>query len=153
MTKRYILAVALLVVGGMIYLCSRVETLLMFSWCEGLGVQHEVQSMRHDVGGAFALCPDWVRFSLPNGLWVLAGLLLLDTIWGRRFQKDKVFWLAMFWFVAMGSEFGQGVGLVPGTFDWNDVAVMALATIVWVGIRQRSKEKGKRVQACSQVVR
>lgn len=117
-----------LLAGGLIYLCSRSETLLMFAWCENIGLSGTIASLRGTTGQMFAVCPAWVRFSLPNALWLFGGIVILASIWGRLFRHDRLFWLASFWLFAIGAESAQGIGAMPGTFEWQDVFLMGGAT-------------------------
>lgn len=61
--------------GGFIYLLYRSLTLRMFSWLKTLGLYQMVLSWRESLG----LChlPNWVIYSLPDGLWMGAYLLLM----------------------------------------------------------------------------
>ena len=59
-----------LVLGSLIYVLFRHESLLVFDWLEHLGVDAYVQALR-------ARCdhwelPSWVAYSVPDGLWCWA---------------------------------------------------------------------------------
>jgi len=121
------LAIALLALlaGGMIYLLWRKDTLLMFAWVDAFGLLDPLGAVRHGVS-AFSL-PHWVVFSLPNALWLFSGLLILDAIWGSHRSVSRLLWSAALGLIAVGAEAGQALRVLPGTFDWQDVALMALA--------------------------
>lgn len=142
MAKRYMLAVAILFAGGCVYLTSRSETLLMFVWVEHLGLGMLIDALRVNVEGNIVFSQDWVRFSLPNALWLLAGLMVFDSIWGDKQTIDKVFWMLTFWGVAMGSEFAQALHLLPGTFDWQDVILMGFVTLFWIILIHSNRKEG-----------
>lgn len=146
--KRYILAIAALVAGGLIYLCCRSETLLMFAWCKRLGLGQVLGAARESVSGVIVFCPDWILLSLPNALWLFAGLVMLDAIWGAEFRKDKMFWLISFWGIAMGSEFAQAPHFLPGTFDWQDVSLMTLATLFSIAFIYHADKTERRADIC-----
>lgn len=135
MTRRLLIATSALFLGGLIYISCRSETLLMFASFEGLGLRQAISSIRRATACTSAALPLWTIYSLPNALWLFSGLLIIEEIWGSQFKGDKSFWLASLWLLAFGSEFAQGVGLLPGTFDWQDVAWMCVATVLaflWV---------------------
>src|SRR5262245_21021918 len=73
-----------LVFGGAIYLLWRDTSLLMFRWLEELHLSQLILSARNSSAIQSVRLPDWVLYSLPNALWVLAlvsaaGLLWRDT--------------------------------------------------------------------------
>lgn len=103
-----------LVLGSLIYVLFRHESLLVFDWLERLGVDDHAQALR-------ACCsqwklPDWVAYSVPDGLWCWAATAWLWMIW-KRINCWTLTPLALAW----GSEIGQLAHLVPGTFDLADL--------------------------------
>jgi len=40
---------------------------------------------------------------------------------------ERIFWVLLFSIVAVGSEFGQLIGIVPGTYDSADMALMLIS--------------------------
>lgn len=125
--KKLGIAVSGLLVGGLIYVLWRNDTLTMFIWFDQIGLANLVGSMRNSAGGLSMYLPNWILFSLPNALWLFSGLLVIDSIWGNKSSASKLIWFSAFWFVAVGAEVGQTLRIIPGTFDWQDITTMTLA--------------------------
>ena len=123
--KKFGIALIALLLGGLIYIFWRSETLMMFAWLEYLGLEKFIRSMR-DITLELSL-PNWVLFSLPNALWLFSGLLLFDFIWGSEASVSKLFWFSIFWMIAICTEMSQALRLIPGTFDWQDMTFIILA--------------------------
>jgi hypothetical protein len=121
----------------------------MFTWFEQMGIGGLIKFLRASTGSFFNALPAWFRMSLPNALWLFSGLVFLDSIWAQRYAQDKVFWLAVFWFSAVGSEFAQGLGVLPGTFDPQDIFLMVVATALAAILTVYPKTNERRVKPCS----
>ena len=111
-----VLALVLFLVEGFLYLTFRSTELNMFRFYEHAGPW--VDSLR-EWGGTLSL-PQWVRFSLPDGLWLLSYLLLVDAIW-NRFDKASFMWYLCMPAVAFGSELAQMCWGFTGTCDGSRV--------------------------------
>ena len=99
----------------------------MFIWFDRIGFADLVSSLRTRAGALSICLPNWILFSLPNALWLFSGLLVLDSIWGNKSSASKLVWFSAFWFIALGAEVGQALRIIPGTFDWQDIAIITLA--------------------------
>jgi hypothetical protein len=122
--KKLIIAIMSLSIGGLIYILWRSETLTMFIWFDYLGLADSFGLMRAGSSEFSTALPTWVVFSLPNALWLFSGLLAFDIIWGSEGSPAKLAWVSLFWIIALGAEVGQALWLIPGTFDWQDIALM-----------------------------
>ena len=113
------LGAALLAVGCAIYLLFRSKTLYIYVWCKWLGLAGVIDTLRLSVHGWQV--PDFIRFSLPDGLYCAAWFFFIDAIWHdeKRFVKYVVILLVPF--VTISSEILQYFGLVKGTFDVYDL--------------------------------
>jgi hypothetical protein len=109
-----------LLVGGLIYLLFRADTLFMFRWAEALGVGDALYAARSILRGTFPELPGWVLYSLPDGIWVYAGTVQFRLIWRNESDWQADVWRWLIFVLALASEVGQALGLVPGTFDWID---------------------------------
>ena len=69
------------------------------------------------------LIPNWVRFSLPDGLWLFSFISLILITWKNEINSSNLFWLIGLPIIALLSEIGQSISIVPGTFDWIDIAM------------------------------
>jgi hypothetical protein len=110
-----------LALGAGIYVGWRSTDLMVFRWVEVAGASGLV------VRSAVPL-PSWVLYCLPDGCWVYAYTSWMLAIWGRSGP-----WVYSGVVLAVGAEFGQLVGFVPGTYDTLDV-VFYLAGFILAGV-------------------
>ena len=114
--------------GALIYVGWRSTSLRLFGWLEHAGVLELALAWRTWVKTWPYTLPEWVRYSLPDGLWLFAYLSCLRWIWRKDWRRG---WL---WFVisvglAVGTELAQALHWLPGTFDIIDVLVYVLAAL------------------------
>ena len=114
-------------IGGMIYVCWRVDHLFMFAWFDGLGLTPAVESVRELAAPARGYVPDWVLFSVPDGTWVYACVAFFGRLWRDGPLWAQVLWIGMGPALAIGGELGQIPGWVPGTWDWVDTVCYVVA--------------------------
>lgn len=121
---------ALLVVGCAIYLLFRSKTLNIYVWCKWLGLSDDIDALRLSVHGWHV--PNFIRFSLPDGLYCAAWFFFIDAIWHneKRFVKYVVIMLVPF--VTISSEILQYFGLVRGTFDAYDLFCYTIPLFVYM---------------------
>ncbi|MFT5686355.1 MAG: hypothetical protein ACI8RZ_007311 [Myxococcota bacterium] len=131
MSLRYfLLAVVLpIVVGGLIYILFRTDTLLMFQWAETLSLSDSITRGRAAAAPLTPWVPGFVLFSIPDGVWVFSATAFFARLW-----HDGPLWIRAAWIgaapaMAIGGELGQIVGLVPGTFDVLDILAYIAATL------------------------
>lgn len=103
------LVVLPIALGSAVYIGWRSTTLFVFDWMSLFGIPDEV--FRPAVN-----LPRTVLYSFPDACWVFAGTCWMLLIW-RRIHP----WVFVFAVLGIGGEVGQGIGLVPGTFEWNDI--------------------------------
>ena len=119
-----VIGVLSLLVGGSLYLLYRPDTLVMFEVCKNLGIYDFIISLRPQ-----DTINSWMVYSLPDGLWLLAYILLMAALWNFDVRKSlrASFPLA---FIAIGSELLQIPHLIPGVFDWMDLLCYVMACII-----------------------
>jgi predicted Abi (CAAX) family protease len=117
----------------------------MFLWLEKIGLDSYVESLRNYTRWLAIFLPTWIIFSLPNALWLFSGILIFETIWGSKQSTGKIFWLSLFLITAIGAEIAQGLSLLPGTFDWQDILLMLIAcfcAILFIAyVRQKERRQ------------
>jgi len=135
-------------IGGMLYVSSRSESLIMFRWFDVMGLRNEVQAFRALTVPYLELFPKWVYLSLPQALWYFSGLLAFECIWGSMAAtcRQRCAWVLTFSGMALGLEIGQWLHLVPGRFDILDLAFMLLAWSVVVIISSLERRRLLSVQ-------
>jgi len=136
-----IIGILSIILGCIIYLLWRETNLLMFSWFETIGFSPIILNLRESVAISLKNYPRWIFFSLPLALWYFGGILILSHIWDK-FLSEKICWVFFFSIIAFGSEFGQLLNLVPGTYDSNDIHLMLffIPIIILINIKQIIKE-------------
>ena len=127
---RVILSFALLSVGCFIYIMYRQESLLMFRCFDELGLSDLVHHLR-STGTEHSLF-DWVKNSLPDGLWLFSYMFLIDAIWNGDKSFSYYFFLWLLPCIALLSEVLQAFGVVPGVYDFIDIMCYSGAIIVFI---------------------
>lgn len=131
-TAKVISAVLLLVWGCLIYLLFRSKTLNICQWYIAWGMADSLEYVRSLVQG-WAIS-DFIRFSLPDGLYCAAYILLIDAIWHNDKRIFKYYILSIVPIITISSEFLQYYGFVKGTFDVADLLCYLVPPIVYFGI-------------------
>lgn len=108
-------------IGAMIYVLFRSTSLLVFDWLKTLGLLQLNLHLREMCSGI--RLPDWLLYSLPDGLWVYAVTSWMILIWA---SKPPLPWLLVGVALGFGGEIGQFIGIVPGTYQHLDLIFYAL---------------------------
>lgn len=111
--------------GGMIYIIFRTQTLLMFKWFSFLGLNEIIYFFR---SFATMKISDWIKFSLPDALWVYAAMLIMMIIWDFKLNKKSFIWIFIAPAFGIIGELTQ-LFFLPGTFDPIDLYLCILATL------------------------
>jgi hypothetical protein len=109
----------------------------MFSWFHSMGLKPFVALLREFADSYSLVIPRWVYFSLPNALWLFGGIQLFYSIWEDA-CLERLFWVLLFSTTAVGSEIGQSLGIVPGTYDITDMALMAIFIPLAIAIGEKN---------------
>ena len=116
-----------LLLGGLIYILFRAESLKMFTWFEAMGLSDFIKNIRK--ARVFSV-PEWVIFSLPDALWLFSFSNIMLILWGYKLSKQSIIWIFAAPIIGLISEFGQAVSVVPGTFDLLDLIFLFFASIL-----------------------
>lgn len=112
-----------LFIGGVFYILFRSNTLNMFNWFEILGIDQIIKDLRGSFLSLKPIIPEWIIYSLPNGLWVYSFTSGILIIWG----KLLTFWLIVPLLTGVLVEFAQLFHFFPGTYDIIDFSIGILA--------------------------
>lgn len=145
--RKAVIALMSLSMGGLIYILWRTETLVIFTWVDRLGLANFIGSIRGSASEFSPALPTWVVFSLPNALWLFAGVLAFDIIWGPKYSPSKLAWVSLFSIIAVAVEVGQALRLLPGTFDWQDMALIVIVGFCALLSIASEKRKERRHEA------
>lgn len=128
-----------LLLGGFIYILFRQDSLKMFIWFESINLSNSISELRLFTLPLSFHLPDWFLYSLPDGLWLFSYISLLLLIWGNVISKQNIHWVLLVPLIAIFSEIGQLIKLVPGTFDIVDLGFYLSGTILPILIFANSK--------------
>lgn len=101
---------------------------MMFDWFQAIGLGDFVAQLKI-YGLSFGPIPDWIKFSLPDGLWVFSYVLAMSALWNFDIKSH---WgiIGVIPVIAIISEYLQYFGVIGGGFDTRDVAFYCIATII-----------------------
>lgn len=126
--------------GKIIYVFFRSDNLLMFTWFEKIGIINIIQTTRTVLKNNFIYLPDWIIYSLLDGLWAYSFMYSVLLTWEESINLFSCFWITLVFVLAVGSELGQLTSLVPGTFDYIDLFFSLLACIIPIIIIKKGEK-------------
>jgi hypothetical protein len=87
------------------------------------------------------LIPNWIIYSLPDGLWVYSFSAMLYLIWNENYKSiQKILFLPFI--VLCGMEILQFLKIINGTFDIIDVFVsLIMYVLLIINIKFYKNEK------------
>ncbi len=115
-------------VGAFIYLLFREKHLLVFHWLNALGLYPAILNARQHI--ISDRLPAWVIYSLPNGLWSYSFMFFISYIWRATKATERNYFVFMVLAISLGSEVGQLLGIIPGTFCFEDFVVYILGLLL-----------------------
>jgi len=104
--------------GFLVYYCFRSGDMLIHQWFDFLPRNTATIAFSHP-----SVFIDFVRYNLPDGLWLLSGLLFLRVVWHEQMETFLIY-RRCFLYLAFLLEMAQVFNSVPGTFDIFDVVTM-----------------------------
>lgn len=110
-----------LIFGIAIYLLFRTSSLKVFGWLEILNIYFLNSDIRKFSIKYLEILPNWFLYSLPDGLWIFSYVCLMIYIWNFKLNSQSFFWIGTIPLIAIFSEIGQVINLIPGTFDFCDL--------------------------------
>lgn len=129
-SAEYCLGLLFLICGCAIYLLFRSRSLNIYQWCAALGFSSIINNLRAQVQDWNI--SDFVKFSLPDGLYCTAYILIIDAIWYKDKGLIKNIIISIVPFVTISSEVIQYFGLVKGTFDIYDLTCYAIPPLIYM---------------------
>jgi len=132
-----ILCAAALMLGGIIYLLFRPSETLFLKWIQTAGLDNWTHLARQKSLSLNLHLPEWILYSLPNGLWAFAYALLITCIWSGSKSWLRYFWMASIPILIQGYEILQFTGTIPGIFCMQDIGLgtVGLITGIIVGTK------------------
>lgn len=127
-----------ILIGGLIYLGFRDKSLTMFNWVNHIGLNDAISSFRQECSVYKLEIPNWVVYSLPDGLWTYSFTSSICLIWEK---KNKIYWMFFPFIIGVGLEVLQFFNIVSGTFDIVDLAVSLIAFVLSILILKSYKNE------------
>jgi hypothetical protein len=129
------LSLAAIISGGIIYILFRPSEYLFFDWIEALGLRNLMNAARNASITQELNVPQWIIYSLPNGLWAFAYALIITRIWRTSKSWLKLFWIGTIPVLVLGFEILQYNGTISGTFCIQDIVfgIVGLYTGILIG--------------------
>jgi len=121
-----------LLLGGIIYILFRASEPVFFKWIPGIVSDNWFNFARHSSVSFSQSLPEWIVFSLPNGLWAFAYSLLITGIWAGSKSWLLIFWMASIPVLVLGFELLQLTGTLPGIFCIHDIAFGIAGLIIGI---------------------
>ncbi len=118
-----------LISGGIIYIAYRSKSLILFRWFDEIGISGFTNSIRDFLNHFKNHLPNWIIFSLPDGLWLYSFTSILLIIWEKDIEKIK-FWLLIPFLAFSSYELLKILKILQGTFDLVDLFIYFLAFIL-----------------------
>lgn len=118
---RMFLSVLALILGATIYLFFRPTSPLFFKWIDCIGLGNCLHIARNYSLNFTAYFPNWVLYSLPDGLWAFAYALLILQFWMGKKTRISYIWISTIPLLIFGFEISQTINSVHGTFCWTDM--------------------------------
>jgi len=78
---------------------------------------------------------DWVKNSLPDGLWLFSYMFLIDAIWDREKVFLYYFFLYLLPIIAIASEILQAFDIVSGVYDTLDLSCYFGAILLFLTLK------------------
>lgn len=119
----------LLLAGCAMYLLFRSDTIRLYRWVKAAVGTAWLDGLRETTLGCDL--PHFVRYSLPDGLWCAAYVLIVSGIWGKERGMASHIAVSLIPVVAIVHEFLQGAGVVRGSFDPADLLCYGLPLAVY----------------------
>ncbi|OXA79129.1 hypothetical protein SAMN05444397_102370 [Flavobacterium aquidurense] len=116
--------------GSLIYILFRTPSLRMFFWFEKLHFLDFIKSLRSFTITNVNNFPDFVLYSLPDGLWVFSYVSFILYQWENKIKSENLVWIFIIPIISITSELGQIIKIVPGTFDITDLLMYSLGTLL-----------------------
>ena len=124
-----LLSIIILLVACYVYVSHRGGDMVLYSLLEIDGNSSLFIALRQNATDL----PAWVIYNIPDGLWLLSYLLMIEAIWGNEKQR-KIWFIIPVILFAFLLEVLQYIGFFPGTGDVLDMLCYSVAIAVYLGI-------------------
>nr|WP_319571246.1 hypothetical protein [uncultured Draconibacterium sp.] len=130
-------------IGGAIYVIYRHNSITMFKWLEFLFLTDTVTLIREYLSPTREFIPDWVVFSMPDGLWVYSFSSSFLIIWKDNLSS-AIPWILCPLLLGTLAEVFQYFTILSGTFDLVDFYSYITASFLSVSIFKLKNSKNEK---------
>ena len=117
-------------IGGVIYICFRTKSLLIFDWIDYFGLTQMVDFIRNKTKYLYDYLPKQIIYSFPAGLWLYSFISFNILIWQRSNNRIKYFWIILPLVISIFSEVLQFFNLINGTYSNLDICFYIFFSIL-----------------------
>ncbi len=136
-TIQYAFALVSLLFWGLVYMTFRTEKLMMFRVFDIIGLGETISKWRQSINISL---PEWVIYNLPDALWATAYILVTDTIFRRGRDNTRLIAASIIPIIGILSELTQAAGIIPGTYDFLDIAAYMVPYTIFAIIIKTTKK-------------
>jgi hypothetical protein len=127
-----ILILLSLILGTLIYFVTRSDSVLLNHWLVQMDDGRFIRLFQNSISNANI--PDWIIYSLPDALWMLAFMMTVLLIWDFQINSKSIQWVLLAGSAGVLYEIFQGINLIPGTFDFADLLFLIFGAVVPISI-------------------
>ena len=131
MNNRWVIVILILtslLSGSFIYFITRSDSIYVNQWLNSIDHGNVLRTFQGLILNT--QLPGWIIYSLPNGLWMLALILTIMTIWNFKVNVRSIPWIILSVASGLLFEIFQGFQLIRGTFDIKDLFWIFVAAIL-----------------------
>lgn len=135
---------SLLTVGGLIYIILRSQNLLYRIVGEGWPWLNNLRTAATELLQRSGAVGEFVVFSLPDGFWATAYILLMDHVHRKATARVRIAWAAVIPLIGAAAELLQALcpagyrpwGVNLGTFDVLDLVCYLAPLAIYIIIQK-----------------
>ena len=123
-----------MLLGFCIYLLFRSEHILINRWVIQLSEAWHFSDDFYHLKASLSdyKLPSWVRYNLPDALWLFACVYSMLLLWHR--QSGVFMMVVTPLLMALLHESAQFFGYIGGTFDWKDVRCYLISYLITLAV-------------------
>lgn len=125
----YALSLLCFATGGMTYLLFRDRHLAGFRLLDWIGFGTMVDTARR--WASHITLPEWVIYSMPDGLWAAAYILLMHEAANEMTERKRILLASLIPALGLLSETMQAMGILRGTYDTADMICYATPLAIY----------------------
>lgn len=130
-----------IMLGSLIYVFLREDNILIFQIFKFIGIYDMIDALRTYTMEWRSFIPEWIYYSLPDGLWVYSLNVFCLFFTGYYIDSKTFIFPFVGIFLGVGSEVFQYLKIIPGTFDILDLVVCLIGVIAaFILYKLRKKE-------------